>query len=395
MQSGTAHIVGVEITAPHLCITWSDGGTKQFHPIWLQENSSVAIDPNTGQRKDEAFEYPLDLAVISAELDAGSILVTFSNGKSGTIAAAALTSSVAEGSNLPLPDVVPQPWGAATEIPEHIHFHDFAAAPDSRLDALTRLAQFGFVFIDGVPVADGGLLQVTDRIGPIKETNFGRIEDVKVALNPTDLTLTAGGIEMHTDNPYRWPTPGYTVLHCLQNTVQGGESTLVDGLTAVSRLETEAPELLSAICRTRPQFRYEDRHAVLEFSGPLVERDIDGRVRQVRFSNRTEYVPALPVDELDQYYAGRQRFAALLRSADLLKQFRFVPGLLLIMDNFRCLHGRMPYDAGSGTRHLQLCFLDRDVVTSRWRVLNRMHDLTPELQRPATVTDGPGQHATP
>lgn len=373
MHAEGSRIVGVVVETPHLRIFRSDGGAARFHPIWLQENSSIAIEPNTGQRKDDAFEYPLDLAVTSARLDATSVLVTFSNGKSGTVALTALASSVAERSNPRSPDMVPLPWVAAMEFPEHIHFDDFAADSGSRLEALGRLARFGFVFIDRVPAVDGGLVQVTDRIGAIKETNFGRIEDVKVALNPTDLTLTARGIEMHTDNPYRWPAPGYTVLHCLQNDVEGGESTLADGLTAVSRLESEAPELLSAICRTRPRFRYEDHDTVLEFSAPLVERDADGAVRQIRFSNRTEYVPALPVEELHRYYAGRQRFAALLRSADLVKRFRFEPGLLLIMDNYRCLHGRMPYEANSGTRHLQLCFLDRDVVASRLRVLSRDH----------------------
>ncbi|MFM9844286.1 MAG: TauD/TfdA family dioxygenase [Dongiaceae bacterium] len=388
MVAQAKRIVGVEVETPHLRVVWSDGSASRFHSIWLQENSSIAIEPNTGQREHEAFEYPLDLAVTSAELGATFVHMTFSNGTTSAVELTVLESSIAECSGFRSIEMTPQPWVAVTEIPEPFHFDDFAASSASRLEALRRLVRFGFVFIDNVPAIDGGLAQVIDRIGPIKQTNFGRIEDVKVALNPTDLTLTARGIEMHTDNPYRSPTPGYTVLHCLQNDVQGGESSLVDGLMAVSRLHSESPELLSAISKTSPRFRYEDSDTILEFSGPLVEWDANGALRQVRFSNRTEYVPALPVEELHQYYAGRQRFAAMLRSADLMKQFRFVPGLLLIMDNYRCLHGRMPYEANSGTRHLQLCFLDRDVVASRLRVLSRDHALLPHLQGPATTRAG-------
>ena len=161
------------------------------------------------------------------------------------------------------------------------------------------------------------------------------------------------------------------MLHCLSNDVVGGGSTLVDGLSAIDQLRAEAPDLLRAITTVRPTFRYEDRHAILEHAAPLVEIGDDGRVWQVRFSNRTEYVAPLPPAELEVYYAGRRRFAQILRDPSLVKHFRFSPGMLLIMDNYRCLHGRARYDSASGTRHLQLCFMDRDVVASRLRVLLR------------------------
>ena len=37
-----------------------------------------------------------------------------------------------------------------------------------------------------------------------------------------------------------------------------------------------------------------------------------------------------------------------------------MPGDLLMMDNYRTLHGRTAYDASEGMRHLQGCYIDYD-----------------------------------
>jgi gamma-butyrobetaine dioxygenase len=48
-----------------------------------------------------------------------------------------------------------------------------------------------------------------------------------------------------------------------------------------------------------------------------------------------------------------------------------VPGDLLMMANQRALHGRTGFDPTKGRRHLQGCYVDKDGVESRWRVLGR------------------------
>lgn len=357
--------------SPHLRVALPEGADLVLHAVWLYENSSLAIDSRTQQRAEHAFEYPLDLAVVGATVDARRLELAFSDGRRGTIALDVLLRSHVRARGFRDLPVTAVHWDATTEFPEPVAYEGFRDDATARLDVMSRLARFGCAFIDGVPAVPGGVREVTRLIGPIKETNFGAIEDVKVVLDPADLTLTARGIEQHTDNPYRWPAPGYTLLHCLHNSVEGGGSTLIDGLSAVDRLRGESPDLLRALSTVKPTFRYEDGDAVLEYAAPLVELGDDGTVRQVRFSNRTEQVAPLPLAELEAYYAGRRKFAQILRDPALVKSFRFRPGMLLIMDNYRCLHGRAPYDAASGTRHLQLCFMDRDVVASRLRVLLR------------------------
>jgi gamma-butyrobetaine dioxygenase len=50
---------------------------------------------------------------------------------------------------------------------------------------------------------------------------------------------------------------------------------------------------------------------------------------------------------------------------------RFEAGDLVGFDNRRILHGRDAYDPGIGRRVLRGCYIDRDDVLSRLRVLRR------------------------
>ena len=52
-------------------------------------------------------------------------------------------------------------------------------------------------------------------------------------------------------------------------------------------------------------------------------------------------------------------------------RIRLSPGDLLIMENNRALHGRTAFDPNLGRRHLQGCYVDKDGVESRRRVLQR------------------------
>ena len=65
--------------------------------------------------------------------------------------------------------------------------------------------------------------------GYIRETNYGRWFDVRAEVNPTNLAYTSLGLQAHTDNPYRDPVPTLQILYCLESSVEGGDSYVVDG----------------------------------------------------------------------------------------------------------------------------------------------------------------------
>ena len=93
--------------------------------------------------------------------------------------------------------------------------------------ALHDLIANGMIVVDGAP-SEGTVLDVAGRFGYVRETNFGRMFDVRTVPDSNDLAYRAMALGPHTDNPYREPVPGIQLLHCLVNETAGGLSTLVD-----------------------------------------------------------------------------------------------------------------------------------------------------------------------
>ena len=148
---------------------------------------------------------------------------------------------------------------------------------------------------------------------------------------------------------------------------------MVDGFAVAERLRREDPAAYMVLTELPVYFRYEDDDAVLENMRPLIELTADARVRSVAWSNRTEFVQAVPAETLARYYAARQRFAGLLYADEMTVTFKLAPGDIAVFDNYRVLHGRRAFDiAGAGgRRHMRQAYLDRDMVASRREVLRR------------------------
>ncbi len=340
-----------------------------FAALWLRERApdTETLDAQTGQRLIEAAQLPLDLTIEEAKIDGEMLRLRFSDAHRTRFPLATLRKADEVSKSDTPDDLILWDAGLAT-LPEA----DFAAAleSDERLLAmLEHLRRYGFVRVRAVPNDEDGMQALIDRIGPLRRTNWGGIADVKSVPQAYDLTMTQRGLEPHTDNPYRDPIPGYIWLHCLTNAAEGGDSTLVDGFMAARRLREESPEHFECLTQLATEFLYTDDTTHLESEGPLIELDSLGQLRRVRFSNRTERVPAHDPDVLERYYAARQRFYELITSDELTVHLKLDPGEMLIMDNYRLFHGRTAFQLEGGIRHMRQGYVDRDSTASRRRVL--------------------------
>jgi hypothetical protein len=72
------------------------------------------------------------------------------------------------------------------------------------LDAIVRL---GFALLREVPTTPGLVLDVAQSFGFVRETNYGRLFDVRVVADPANRAFTSRELAPHTDNPYRDPVP--------------------------------------------------------------------------------------------------------------------------------------------------------------------------------------------
>ncbi|QMU70976.1 phosphonate degradation HD-domain oxygenase [Streptacidiphilus sp. P02-A3a] len=258
---------------------------------------------------------------------------------------------------------------------------DYREDPAVRLRILDAVGRLGFALLRGVPVREGQVTEVAETFGFVRETNYGRIFEVRVEQNPNNLAFTGERITPHTDNPYRDPVPTLQLLHCLANSTEGGDSGLVDGFAAAALLREQDPAAYQVLTRTPVPFRFVDHGgpgedgapragAEITTQHPLIGTDPGGRIREIRFNNRSIGTLRLPAADTEAFYAAYRGFARLLLRPELRLDFRLTPGDCLIFDNTRLLHARTAFES-SGGRHLQGCYADLDGLFSTAAVLRR------------------------
>jgi gamma-butyrobetaine dioxygenase len=124
------------------------------------------------------------------------------------------------------------------------------------------------------------------------------------------------------------------------------------------------------LARTSVPFVINDSGTALRACQPLIDLDPYGRVRGVRFNNRSSGTVRQPYPEVVAFYAAYRRWAGLLAQPERALTMRLRPGDCLIFDNTRILHGRTAFTSAGG-RHLQGCYADLDALASSLAVLDR------------------------
>lgn len=345
-------------------------GSVQLPPLWLRERSEAPdqLDHASHQRYFDPTRLPPDLAITDAQPSAEGVALSFSDGHFWSFDPTLLGI---EAGLLPDPLALPMPeaWTAANmELP----IADWQALDDpAEMRAL--LAGFfrtGVVVLRGTPVTEDSLLDIARRFGPIRETNWGRLFNVRTEVAACDLAYTGRALTAHTDNPYRRSVPGIQFLHCLMNEATGGESTVVDGLAIAEALRAESPELFRVATTLPISYRYRSDSVDDRMDAPMLEIAPDGRLKHIRLSTRLDFPPAADPETLAAFFEARRRLAGLAADPAFEVAFKMRPGDCLMMDNHRTLHGRGAF-AEDGRRFLQGCYIDHDGPECLYRVTTR------------------------
>ena len=343
------------------------GGPARFHAIWLRDNARDDASRHAGndQRLFDVTELPDHVVVRAAEVVDGRLRVEFEpDGAISTYGAAWLEAHRYDGP-IDISPSVAVPWSADGFVVHRLawrHRGDMAV----RAEADGALMRDGLVVVHGLATGEDpgvGIRDVAGLWGPIRPTNYGEVFHVRAQADPVNLAFTPRALNVHTDNPYRRPVPGYQLLHCLVASGSGGVTVLVDGFRAAEVLRHEDPEAFAVLAGRRVPFRWAGDGFDLRNRSALVEVDDRGEVRAVRYNNRSAAPFDLPYDEMAGFYETYRTFARILHRPELELRFTLTPGECLVFDNERILHGR-DGEADPG-RYLQGCYLDRDWVHGR------------------------------
>src|SRR6266508_3664395 len=258
----------MDVTVEERAVTvaWPDGSRSRVHALWLRDNCPCPeCRHESGQRLLDTRSLPDDLAVVGATAN-GDLDVAFSDGHSGHF-----TSEWLHGFA-----VAPAPpartlWGGEMQgrLPVS-RYADVAAGGEALRRWLVAVDELGFAILTRCPTEPGTVTRVAELFGFVRETNYGRLFDVRSVLSPSNLAYTGLGLGAHTDNPYRDPTPTLQLLHCLASSARGGESTLVDGFRVADDLRADDPAGFDLLARTPLRFGYRDDGTELEAEWPVI-----------------------------------------------------------------------------------------------------------------------------
>jgi gamma-butyrobetaine dioxygenase len=353
------------------------GGSLRFHALWLRDNALDAAtrSPENGQRLLTLQDIPADTRIFAAAVEDGALAVTFGPERTttrfplGWLRRHAYDVAPPRVTGWTAPEVETWDAGLAARLPEG-RFGDLAADPAALRDWLALVRRYGFAKLTGGPVESGALLKVAALFGYVRETNYGRWFEVRAEVKPTNLAYTNLGLQAHTDNPYRDPVPTLQILYCLESSVEGGDSYVVDGFAAAQRLRDEDGQAFAVLARHCARFDYAGSSDVrLSARRPMIELAPDGELIALRFNNRSAApVTDVPYAEMEAYYAAYRRLGEIIGAEDMAVSFKLQPGESFIVDNTRVLHARKAF-SGSGSRWLQGCYADKDGLLSTLRVL--------------------------
>ncbi|WP_425403104.1 2-trimethylaminoethylphosphonate dioxygenase [Hwanghaeella sp.] len=359
------HITTIVTGREWATLTWSDGLTQSLYAPWLRDNAqdSQTVHPGNGQRLIDIADLPENAAFRSATLSTdGSLAITFDpDGHESVYPASWLRGFAAPAQDPYGPRLWPTGFTVA-----RFEYGKIIADRDTERNWLTAIARDGIALVTDAPVEPETVCAIAENFGFVRETNYGRLFDVRSVENPTNMAFTSAGLMVHTDNPYRDPVPGLQLLHCLQNETDGGGSLFVDGFQVADRLRRDDPEAFRILSTTWLPFRFHDATVDLQARAPMITVDDKGRVVTIRYNNRSIAPADLSAADLPAFYDAYRKFSHYLRNPEVEATLRLAPGDCVVFDNMRVLHGRKGF--APGKRWLQGCYADKDAVYGRLRI---------------------------
>eukprot|EP00943_MAST-04B_sp_MAST-4B-sp1_P002452 g2452.t1 len=320
-------------------------GDKIIHPLWLRERSisSKSVQAITKQPKLQPHDLVENMKIDSCSLgsDSKTLSVAFSDGYETTFNVDKLLNEIhnfcdhgiqVEDLSIPSYEIDYE----STRQPKYYHFNDFFEIatkkkrsnnnndeivdvtfentnPYTKMEAIEALIKDGHFILEGVPSSSGMVEKIGNAItgAKVRSTNWGDSFNVqnKPDGDKQDIAYTADGLPPHVDNPYRDPSPGFQLLHTLENDCTGGDSIAVDGFAVAMELKELNREYFDIL--TEVGVRWENdggsQKSALYCVAPHIKLDSSGQsIHQIFYSPKSGgYAPYLPPEKLNVFYKAR------------------------------------------------------------------------------------------
>lgn len=370
----------------------------------------MCVDTSSQQKLFQTSDIPLDIEIATMEPVAKGMAVRFNNDMPG------FDNHVG---------FVPDKFFEKIEVDEPrrktlwnrdqmkkdvlwIDYADYSRSDGALLKALQQLAKYGLVFLRNVPDNEKSVISIASRIGPLRDTFYGRTWDVKSVPDAKNIAYTQQFLGLHMDLLYMTNPPHLQFLHSLRARAPGGESLFSDSYYAAEMIRQNEPAAFEALCFEPVTFHYHNSGHHYRTTRTTVELDvfgIEGGHGGIRFNDaslflemppercraptphslirRINWSPPFQAPVTPQrfckgaqagvqpYVAATKMFSNLVNAEENVYELKLGEGDCVIFDNRRVLHARKAFDARAGERWLKGAYVDDDAFFSKLRVLEK------------------------
>ena len=346
-------------------VTWYERSVSRLPYLWLRDNCGCS-ECRIAQTTDKRFiltQVPVNLRPITGLLEGDELLLAWPDGHETRYSGSAIRALEAQQA------ATWTPWGAWFR-PQHFEFQRFLDDDTTAVSALTAFIEFGAFILTGAGSKPGTMEGLSQRLGPVRETVFGRIHDVEPDAAGYNVAHTAMELAPHNDFAgLSWP-PSVQALHMLVNEVSDGESVIVDGWRIAESLRRAHPAYFDILCTMPVPFRMFDEDMETRAAAPIIQLDTDGKIKALRFSNQLMQRIAPNRTGLVTFYRAYHELCRRVTNHSAKATFRLESGEVLVVAAHRVLHSRKTFRPG-GRRHLQDAYFEHDSARNRLFALKR------------------------
>jgi alpha-ketoglutarate-dependent taurine dioxygenase len=194
------------------------------------------------------------------------------------------------------------------------------------------------------PPAGEALPAFAGRLGEILTWEFGAVNELRARAEARNYLYTDHAVPFHWDGAFAGRIPHFIVFHCEDAPPPGGggETLFCDTLRL---LESVSPDQRASWKRVTIAYTTEKiAHYGGTFTSPMLEKHPETKAEVLRFAEPVEdlnpvrlQIHGIPAEEQAPFL---RQMHALLRDPALCYHHVWMPGDVLIADNFALLHGR-------------------------------------------------------
>ncbi|MEQ9671729.1 TauD/TfdA family dioxygenase [Coleofasciculus sp. G2-EDA-02] len=351
---------------------------KRFHYVWLRDHCLCpkCYDPSSRQKMSDLSDFVLDPQPFSVNLQDDRLVINWDEYSSHQSVFPLSWLLERAYDPKPKPESLCQQilWDRAWFDTHKIEWSEYCGDSQKTRKILTEhLSKLGLAVLRNVAIEDLEALLLS--IGPIYEFakfgNFSTVKPVPSSSNlSSDLSMSSEGsaLSLHTDFTYLNAPPLVQALYCVKNDASGGESIVVDGFKLVADFGKKYPDYFHVLANIPVKFKQfiERWNYLFSRTSPIVKLNDQSQVAAICFSHKNIHID-LPYKKIDIFYQAYDSFLKYLNNPGYRYYYRLQKGDCLLVNNFRVLHGRKAFDSRSGTRHLEITFIEWDYFQGQKR----------------------------